>query len=403
MNFISFREEFAVIRRELLISCEKIKALDFSYSNVLSAVLSVGLAILICHLLRMEYSTWAAFSAYVIMRPVFKQTWHRGLLRIAGTLLGALCAIGFLLLCRTELSLALLCAAILLVNTATAYYTNVASDEYNYAILFFGLTFTLIVSYAYVYPDTDIFHIGMMRTGDVMIGSLSTIAVGMLIQRIWPDPAPTATNTKPHAESTTSAPKNTAVITSVSAPTKAVSWPFCHLHFLFALLAGVTITLMPLSTLVHHNSLFIQAAVSILAVSNQPRSVQADDLPISTARKLIYRATGCFLGGVAGIICNLISVVADSYVLLVFLTLLGTAFGRIIQDSSKTASYVGTQFTVGLLMVCVHDTTQLVNDSYGVYRFAGVFMGFLIFVPALFILASLFYRYGSKPQPPTEA
>ncbi|MGL5532171.1 MAG: FUSC family protein, partial [Plesiomonas shigelloides] len=113
MNFISFREEFAVIRRELLISCEKIKALDFSYSNVLSAVLSVGLAILICHLLRMEYSTWAAFSAYVIMRPVFKQTWHRGLLRIAGTLLGALCAIGFLLLCRTELSLALLCTAIL--------------------------------------------------------------------------------------------------------------------------------------------------------------------------------------------------------------------------------------------------------------------------------------------------
>ncbi|MGL5500377.1 MAG: hypothetical protein ACRDCK_04365, partial [Plesiomonas shigelloides] len=106
---------------------------------------------------------------------------------------------------------------------------------------------------------------------------------------------------------------------------------------------------------------------------------------------------------VAGIICNLISVAADSYALLVFLTLLGTAFGRIIQDSSKTASYVGTQFTVGLLMVCVHDTTQLVNDSYGVYRFAGVFMGFLIFVPALFILASLFYRYGSKPQHPTEA
>ncbi|MGL4269360.1 MAG: FUSC family protein [Plesiomonas sp.] len=402
MNFISFRTEFSVIRHELLDSLGKIKTGDFSYSNVLSAVCSVGLAILVCHLLHMEYSTWAAFSAYVIMRPVFHQTWHRGLLRIVGTLLGATCAILFLWLCGSELSLLLLCAAILLVNTATAYYTNVASDEYNYAILFFGLTFTLIISYAYVYPDTDIFHIGMMRTGDVMIGSLSTIAVGMLIQRFWPPLSASSTAAKTASESHTplpARPNTTAQPNKLNA--SALAWPFSHLHFLFALLAGITITLMPLSTLVHHNSLFIQAAVSILAVSNQPRSIQADDLPISTARKLIYRATGCFLGGIAGILCNLLSVAADSYALLLLLTLLGTAFGRIIQDSSKTASYVGTQFTVGLLMVCVHDTTQLVNDSYGIYRFAGVLMGFVIFVPALFIFANLFYRYGHHSDHPT--
>ncbi|MGL5800626.1 MAG: FUSC family protein, partial [Plesiomonas sp.] len=61
---------------------------EVSVIDIFSSVLAVATSIYFSHLFRLEYATWAAFSAYVVMRPLFIQTFKRGVLRIIGTLLG---------------------------------------------------------------------------------------------------------------------------------------------------------------------------------------------------------------------------------------------------------------------------------------------------------------------------
>ncbi|MGL5007030.1 MAG: FUSC family protein [Plesiomonas sp.] len=335
-----------------------------SIIDVFASVLAVAISIYLAHLLKFEYTTWAAFSAYVVMRPLFIQTFKRGVLRIIGTLIGGVCGTLFVLLFKDQLSLLLVCSLFFIVNCITAYYTNTASDEYNYAILFFGLTFTLIVGYAFSYPEQNIIQIGVMRAGDVILGSISTIIISGIICWFF----------KRNKIST----KNATIAKPTISLQKSNYIPF-------SLLAGLSISLTPMITLFSHTSMFIQAAVTILAVSNQPRTVTLTKLPTAIMTKLHYRAIGCLLGAIVGMIFNIISVYFSSYVLLMTLTLMGTAIGKTLQDSRTESSYIGTQFAIGLLMVCVHNSASFMNDHYGIYRFLGVLVGFGVYLPMLML------------------
>ncbi|MGL5343573.1 MAG: FUSC family protein [Plesiomonas sp.] len=350
--------------------------------DVAASVLAVALAISLAHALKFEYATWAAFSAYVVMRPLFIQTFKRGVLRILGTLLGGISGTLFALFFQNELSLITVCNLFFIVNCITAYCTNTASNEYNYAILFFGLTFTLIVGYAFIYPAQNITHIGIMRASDVTIGSISTIIISGLICSIFK-------RNKISSTTMTSESKIDIPIGMQTENTQKAN------YIPFSLLAGLSISLTPLTTLFTHSAMFIQAAVTILAVSNQPRTVTSANLPAATITKLYYRAIGCLLGASIGIIFNIISVYFSSYLLLMVLTLIGTAIGKVVQDSSAESSYIGTQFSVGLLMVCVHNSASFMNDHYGIYRFLGVLTGFMIYLPML-MLFNLYLKKRSQ-------
>ncbi|WP_182076117.1 FUSC family protein [Deefgea sp. CFH1-16] len=341
-----------------------IKNNEISVLDVAASVCSVALAIFIAHQLHFEYSMWAAFSAYVVMRPFFNQTLTRGVLRIVGTLLGGAAGVALALFFPRELNLFSVCAIFFIVSSVTAYYANVVSDQYNYAVLFFGLTFSLIVGYAFAYPQQDIVHIGWMRAADVMVGSLSTIFVSAVLQFIVKKPA-----TSPPAKARTSPPAQQD-----------------QQYLPFALLAGLSTGLTPLLVIWGGQMIFIQATVTILAVSNQPR-VASINLPAASMKKLMYRAIGCFAGALLGMAFNFICVFFSSYALLMLLTLLGTAVGKILQDSNAESSYMGAQFAVGLLMVSVHDSVALLNDRFGVHRFLGVMVGLALLAGMLALFA----------------
>ncbi|WP_297572968.1 FUSC family protein [uncultured Deefgea sp.] len=370
----SFLNELKIIRSDLNQAWLNIKNNGISLLDVAASVCSVALAIYITYVFNFEYSMWAAFSAYVVMRPFFKQTLSRGLLRIAGTLLGGACGVVLVLLFQRELNVFSVCLIFFIVSSVSAYYANVLSDQYNYAVLFFGLTFILIVGHAFAEPQQDILQIGLMRAADVMVGSLSTIFVSAVLQLAIKHRAmPIA-----HAASSSSL-----------SPIKLVS-PQLHSdkkqHLFFALLSGGAIALTPLLVMLGGQLIFIQAAVSILAVSNQPRTASID-LPAASMKKIIYRALGCFSGALLGMGFNFICVYFSSYALLMLLTLVGTALGKILQDSSADSSYMGAQFAVGLLMVSVHDSASLLNDRYGVHRFLGVMVGLAILAGMLALFA----------------
>lgn len=357
----SFLNQFKTIQTDLQQAWLNIKHHEISVLEVAASVGSVALAIFLAYQLHFEYSMWAALSAYVVMRPFFNQTLARGFLRIVGTLIGAAAGVTLAVLFAPELNLFSMCVIFFIVTSLTAYYANVVSDQYNYAVLFFGLTFTLIVGYGFAYPEKDIVYIGWMRAADVMIGSLSTIFVSAILQLIVkkPTPAPAA---------------------------KAMTTQHNKQYLPFALLAGLSTGLTPLLMIVGGQLVFIQAAITILAVTNQPR-VASIDLPSATMKKLMYRAIGCFLGALLGMLFNFICVSLSSYALLMLLTLLGTAVGKILQDSNTESSYMGAQFAVGLLMVSVHDSLALLNDRFGVHRFFGVMLGLILLATMLALFA----------------
>ncbi|QZA81555.1 FUSC family protein [Deefgea piscis] len=367
----SFLNQLKTIRADLNQAWLNIKNNGISLLDVAASVCSVALAIYITYLFNFEYSMWAAFSAYVVMRPFFKQTLSRGLLRIAGTLLGGACGVVLVLLFQRELNVFSVCLIFFIVSSASAYYANVVSDQYNYAVLFFGLTFTLIVGYAFAEPQQDILQIGLMRAADVMVGSLSTIFVSAVLQLATKNRAMPISHPIPHLP---------------LSPTPAPLYSDHQQYLPFALLAGGAIALTPLLVLLGGQLIFIQAAVSILAVSNQPR-VASSDLPTASMKKIIYRALGCFFGALLGMGFNYICVYFSSYALLMLLTLVGTTVGKILQDSNADSSYMGAQFAVGLLMVSVHDSAALLNDRYGVHRFLGVMLGMAILAGMLALFA----------------
>ena len=108
----------------------------------LKAVLSVLLAVTVAAALRLDDLSWAAFSGYMVMRADIAESIPRGLMRIAGTVGGALVA---LLLAPTVADTPVLLMLGLFVVCWIGTFQALTS-RYSYAWLFFGLTAGMVMT-----------------------------------------------------------------------------------------------------------------------------------------------------------------------------------------------------------------------------------------------------------------
>src|SRR5215813_3138105 len=102
----------------------------------LKAVLSVLLAVTAASLLRLDDLSWAAFSGYMVMRADVTETIPRGLMRIAGTVGGAL--VGLVLAPVVADAPLLLMVGLFAVSWIGIF--QAMASRYSYAWVFFGLT-----------------------------------------------------------------------------------------------------------------------------------------------------------------------------------------------------------------------------------------------------------------------
>src|SRR5262245_23536366 len=105
-------------------------------ADELECVASVLLAILFGHLADVQNISWAAFSGYMVMRDDVSQSLLRGVLRIVGTVAGAMLALGLTPLIASSATAS--AAALALVGGGTLYLALTAKRSY--AWLFVGLT-----------------------------------------------------------------------------------------------------------------------------------------------------------------------------------------------------------------------------------------------------------------------
>src|SRR5262249_21300569 len=142
----------------------------------LEVVGSVLLAILFGHLVGARNISWAAFSGYMVMRGHVSETLWRGLLRIAGTGLGAGLALWLTPMVRTSPWLS---AAALALAGGVSFYATL-TRKHSYAWLFVGLTFQMILLDHLEHPAEPLLTFAATRAREVTAGTAACVLVSLL-------------------------------------------------------------------------------------------------------------------------------------------------------------------------------------------------------------------------------
>jgi uncharacterized membrane protein YccC len=328
-------------------------ALGVRFVDDLECVFSVLLAILIAHHVGARNISWAAFSGYMVMRGHVADSFLRGMLRILGTALGAGLALLLVPLVQSAWPLSSLAAAVL--GGAALY--GAMTGRRAYAWLLAGLTFEMILLDKLERPGDDITAFAATRLLEVISGTAACIIVSTIstltARRRWPgarDPTPQRIGWHPHALR--------------HAAQGAVALAF----------------LPPLGTFFAIPEL-AQGAVNIMAVMLVPVSSLGVSGLGPVSRKLVQRVAGCLAGAVlAGLF---LFAAQGSAPVLIAGTAIGVLIGRHIENGSHSLTYVGTQFTLAILVTLVPDSYADVAISPALDRLIGILIGMAVLEPVL--------------------
>lgn len=316
-------------------------------------VVSVLLAILVAHAIGGDNVAWAAFAGYMVMRGHASETVLRGLLRIVGTVAGGLLALGLAPLVATSWVGAAL--AMMVVGTLSLYRALTARRAY--AWLFFGLTFAMVLLDKIETPATALDQFVLTRILETVAGTVACATVSIVstltLRRRWPAPP-----TPP--------------------PVIALWHPAAFRH---AAQAGVALALLIGVARALALPALAQSAVGVMAVMLVPvHGLGAGGLvPVSV--RLAQRFVGCLAGAALSAVCLFLA--QGHAPVLVAGTALGVAIGRGIENGPHSYRYVGTQFTLAVLVMLVPDSYADGDVLPGIERLIAVLIGMVVLEPVL--------------------
>lgn len=318
-----------------------------------ACVASVMLAIVLAHALGAEMVSWAAFTAFVLLKSDTAETLLRGVLRIIGTIAGSCLALALVPYASRSLPLAMIAAA--LVGAVGLY--GMLTARRAYAWLLFGLTFEMILLDKLARPDLDTIGFAETRLLEVVAGTIActlvSLAVGALAGKQWwvdRPPAPARMGWHPHAAR-------------------------------HAAQAGLAIAVLPALHALFRLPELPQAAVTIMAVMIVPVSGIGASGFVPVSRRLLHRALGCMAGGALALVFLLLA--QGNAPVLILGTCVGIVIGRHIENGVPGATYMGLQFTLAVLVVLVPDSYADARIGPEIQRLASVFIGMAVLEPVL--------------------
>ena len=319
----------------------------------LECVCSVLLAIALAHLIGAENISWAAFSGYMVMRGHVRDSLLRGTLRILGTGVGV--GLAILITPSVVHSILLSCLACALIGGMTLY--GALTGRRSYAWLFVGLTFEMILLDKLETPRHSISVFAATRMLEVVAGTVACVIVSafsnMTARRRWPGKR--------------------------MAPAKAVGW---HPHALrHAAQAAVALTFLPLLGTAFGLPQLGQSAVSIMAVMLVPVSSLGLSGFVPVSRRLLYRVAGCLAG--AALSGAVLFLAHGSAAFLILGTAIGVILGKHIENGGHGLAYIGTQFTLAVLVTLVPDSYADAAIAPAFDRLYGILLGMAVLEPVL--------------------
>lgn len=319
----------------------------------IECVVSVLLAIVLAHQVGAENISWAAFSGYMVMRGHIADSLLRGSLRVIGTGLGV--GLAVLIVPTVIHSLALSALACAVIGGATLY--GALTSQRSYGWFFVGLTFLMILLDKLEAPHHSIAVFAETRVLEVVSGTLSCLLVSALsnltARRRWPGKR--------------------------MARAKSVGW---HPHALrHAGQGAVALAVLPLLGSFGGLAQLGQGAISIMAVMLVPVSSIGLSGFRPVSRRLFLRVAGCLAGAVLS--AAVLYAAHGSALLLIVGTVIGVAIGKHIENGSHGFAYVGTQFTLAVLVTLVPDSYAGAAITPAFDRLYGILIGMAVLEPVL--------------------
>jgi uncharacterized membrane protein YccC len=316
----------------------------------LSVLVAVGAATI----LNLDDLSWAAFSGYMVMRGSVAESIPRGLMRVGGTVGGAL--LGMMLASGAADSPPLLMAFLFVVSWIGTFQS--LATKYSYAWLFFGLTAGMVVTEALAAPDSVV-HFAATRVAEVAVGTCSCLVVASLFSN---EPVE-------KAQGIGSALWCGRLREVLSEDWLRKHWPLLEHSTRGALAVG----LLPLVWRWFGIEDFSQTAITSYVVMIVPLTAVRERRHLTIYERMAHRTLGCLLGGAVALLC--VGFFGTGFGAMVLILTAGVWIGYSIQTGQEGIGYLGTQFTLGLLITLVQGPSPITDVTPGLERLLGIFIG----------------------------
>ncbi|WP_441259020.1 FUSC family protein [Bradyrhizobium sp. 521_C7_N1_3] len=316
-------------------------------------VLSVLVAVATSSVLNLDDLSWAAFSAYMVMRGSVVETFRRGLMRIVGTAGGAL--LGLLLAPRTANAPLLLMVFLFLVSWIGTFQSLVTS--YSYAWLFFGLTAGMVTTEALASPDAVV-HFAATRVAEITVGTCTCLVVASLYS---------------DAQGRGEKPAHDRLWCGRLCDVLNEDWLREHWPLVeHCTRAALAVALLPLIWRWFGIEEFSQTAVTSYVIMIVPSAAVGNRRYAAIYERIAHRALGCLLGSAVALVS--IGLFGTGLPVTVLTLAAGVWIGYQIQ-TGREINYLGTQFTLGLLITLVQGPAPITDITPGLERLVGIAIG----------------------------
>jgi uncharacterized membrane protein YccC len=334
------------------------------------AAAAVTLATLAALALHSDEPWWAAISAFMVTKAAPIEAISRGLMRVAGSIVGALAALVVLRLFVYQSLPFLLCLFLLSCIGLFGFVTS----RHSYAWLVGAVTACLVMLMAFNAPQ-NAFTIAVNRVIDVIIGTVAALIVSAL------SPIPPGGLTPPP---------------SLLEPPPLAFWrrsygdelrrwlPGNLPLLLHACRGGLTVMLLPALAEWIAPVSPVTIGVTVVIVMSIPTTAIIHSDTGAIIQRGTHRLIGCLIGALLGLAC--LAFVGDDFILWVVLIPPGIWLCSQIQTGSTGVSYIGTQAMFSYLMSMLQGQGPPLTIAPGLDRLVGVMGGLaILFVVSLIL------------------
>jgi uncharacterized membrane protein YccC len=364
----------------------ELRSLDWRGARGLEAAeaaVSVTLAVLSALALHSGEPWWAGISAFMVTRASPSLALSRGIMRIAGSVVGALAA---LVVLRLFVYQSLPFCLSLFVLSCVGSFGFVCS-RFGYAWLIGTVTACLVMLMSLDQPQ-GAFNTAVNRVAEVMIGTIAALIVSGLSPRpAGSGAAPATALLDPPPLAFWRRRYGTAVRRWLPGK-EPLLWHACR--------GGLTVMLMPALAdwLAPENPVTI--GITVVMVMSIPTTAILESDSRVIIQRGVHRLIGCLLGALVGLGC--LAFIGSDFLLWVVLIPPGIWLCSQIQTGTTGISYIGTQAMFAYVMSMVQGQGPPLSISPGFNRLVGV-MGGLSVLFVVTLVMSLIPLSQPSPAP----
>jgi uncharacterized membrane protein YccC len=339
--------------------------------EALEAASSVTLAVVAALAVHSDNPWWAGISAFMVTRASLSVAFSRGVMRVAGSAVGAF--IGLIVLRLFVYQPLPFCLCLFLV--AFIGFFGFACSRFGYGWLVGSVTANLVMLIAFTQPH-GAFAIAVDRFADVVIGTAASLLVcGVMPAPAGGEAAPAKGQLRPPPLAFWRPSWGAELQRWVDGKGLLVLHA-CRIGLTVMLLPALATWLAPVSPVTIGLTAVMVMAVPMTAILEAGTGIIVE--------RAAHRVIGCLLGALLGLAC--LAVVGSDFLLWTALLLVGVWLCSQIQTGTTGVSYVGTQALFAFVMSMVQSQGPPLSISPGFERLVEVMAGLsLLFVITLIL------------------